>query len=330
MDKPNTDILSILYKNRKHIFLITFISVIVATIITLPFILKPKFRSQAYLYPANMVPFFMEQNYNNVSHSELLLQFFNSYDVRTDVRRKLRLDKHYGLDTTISKFQTYFDYMFEENIKTSLTRYESIELTVLDHDPDTAKLIASAIIESVNKLILKQHLSKFNEYISTNKAYLNAKRNRLDSLKERLQYLSKNYGLLDLTSQLREASRNYYRLMAEGKENVKLNEVFTNMQNYGPELITISNCIKEEAKTYAEVENDVEKAIRDFNRKLTYMIVASEPTKPDSKYWPKKGIIISITALASFLLSCLYFIYIGKVKEVFERMKSTDIYKQNN
>src|SRR5580700_3017924 len=153
MDKPNTDILSILYKNRKHIFLITLIASIVAVIITLPFIIKPKYRSQAYLYPANMVPFFMEQNYNNVSHSELLLQFFNSYDVRTDVRRKLRLDKHYDLDTIKPKFQSYFDYIFEENIKTSLTKYESVELTVLDHDPDTAKLIASAIIESVNKLI---------------------------------------------------------------------------------------------------------------------------------------------------------------------------------
>jgi capsule polysaccharide export protein KpsE/RkpR len=321
MDKPNVDILTILYKNRKHIFLITFIASIVAIVITLPFIIKPKYRSQAYLYPANMVPFFMEQNYNNVSHSELLMQFFNSYDVRTDVRRKLRLDRHYGLDTTLPKFQTNFDYIFEENIKSSLTKYESIELTVLDHDPDTAKLIASAIIESVNKLILKQHLSKFHEFISTNKAYLNAKRKALDSLQQRLTYLSQTYGLLDLNSQLKEASRNYYRLMADGKDNARLNEVFKNMQNYGPELITISNCIEQEAKKYAEVENDVEKSIRDFNRKLTYMIVASEPTKPDMKYWPKRGMITFLTSVASFALACFYFAYIDKLKEVFKKMK---------
>src|ERR1022692_15022 len=117
MDKPNADILSTLYKNRRHLFLITLIASLVAVIITLPFIIKPKYRSQAYLYPANMVPFFMEQNSNKVSNSELLLQFFNSNNIRTDVRRKLRLDRHYDLDTTKPKFQTYFDYIFEANIK---------------------------------------------------------------------------------------------------------------------------------------------------------------------------------------------------------------------
>ena len=323
MEKPNTDILSILYKNRKHIFLITIISAFVAVIMTLPFIVKPKYRSQAYLYPANMVPFFMEQNYNNISHSELLMQFFTSYDMRTDVRRKLRLDKHYGLDTTQPKFQAYFDYIFEENIKSSLTKYESIELTVLDHDPDTAKLIASTIIESVNKLILKQHLSKFNEYVNTNKAYLNAKRKTIDSLQQRLTFLSKTYGLLDLNSQLREASRNYYKLLAEGKENAKLNEVFKNMLDYGPELYTLSNFIKEQAKTYAEVETDVDRSIRDFNRKLTYMIVASEPTKPDIKYWPKRVMITALTAIASFILACLYFVYIDKIKEIVKKIKAS-------
>ena len=324
MEKPNLDILSTLYKNRKHILLITFISSLLAFIITLPFIIKPKFRSQAYLYPANMVPFFMEQNYNNVSHAELLLQFFNSYDVRTAVRREMRLDLHYALDTTDKQFRTYFDYIYEENIKVNLTRYESVELTVLDQDPEMAPLIANSIIKAVNALILKQHLIKFNEYIAINKAYLNSKRKTLDSLQQKLSYLSKTYGLLDMTSQMKEASRNYYRLMADGKENIKLNEVFKNMQDHGPELITISNCIKEEAKTYAEVENDVEKSIRDFNRKITYMVVASEPTKPDMKYWPKRGVITALVAIASFVLACLYFAYIEKIKTILRKIKNQE------
>ena len=220
MDKPNIDILSILYKNRKHIVIITIISALVAVIITLPFIIKPKYRSQAYLYPANMVPFFMEQNYNNVSHSELLLQFFNSYDVRNDVRRKLRLDRHYDLDTNLPKFQTYFDYIFEENIKSSLTKYESVELTVLDHDPDTAKLIASAIIESVNKLILKQHTEKFKEFIKVNLVYLDAHRRSLDSLQKCMEVFTKKNHLVDIGAQMREASKNYYKLLLRLSKSV--------------------------------------------------------------------------------------------------------------
>jgi len=324
MDKPNADILSILYKNRKHIIITTIISALVAVIITLPFIIKPKYRSQAYLYPANMVPFFMEQNYNNVSHSELLMQFFNSYDVRTDVRRKLRLDKHYDLDTTLPKFQTNFNYIFEENIKISLTKYESVELTVLDHDPDTAKLIASAIIESVNKLIARQHTAKFNEFVKVNSSYLDAHKKSLDSLQSCMEVFTKKHHLVDMGAQMREASKNYYKLLAEGKENARLTEEMNDLAIYGPEFFRVSNAYHEEATMYASIQNEVEKSIRDFNRKLTYMIVASEPTKPDIKYWPKRGIIVSLAAIVAFVFACIYFIYIGKLKEVFKNIKASE------
>jgi capsule polysaccharide export protein KpsE/RkpR len=322
MDKPNADILSILYKNRKHILIVTILASIMAVIITLPFIIKPKYRSLAYLYPANMVPFFMEQNYNNISHSELLLQFFNSNDARNEVRRKLRLDKHYDLDTTLPKFQSNFDNIFEENIKISLTKYESVELTVLDHDPDTAKIIASAIIESVNNLILKQHTDKFKEFIKVNRAYLDAHKKSLDSLQKSLEDFTKKYHLVDMNSQMREASKNYYKLLSEGKESPKLNDAMTEIEEHGPEFLRISGSMNEESRLYATVENELEQAVRNFNRKLTYMIVASEPTKPDIKYWPKRGMITALTAIAAFVLACIYFIGIDKLKEIFKNIKA--------
>lgn len=319
MDQPNGDVLRVLYKNRKHIFIITLIGAIIAAAVT--FIIKPKYRSQAYLYPANMVPFFMEQNYNNVSHSELLLQFFNSHDVRKDVCRKLRLDRHYGLDSTKPMFNSYFDYMWEENIKTTLTRYESVELSVLDCDKDTAQLIASAIIKSVNALISQQHMQKFNEFIAVNNAYLAAHRRSLDSLQRCMEGFTKKHHIIDMGAQMREAAKNYYKLLSEGKDNQKLTEAMTEMSEFGPEYLRISNSMNEEARMYATVENELEQAIRDFNSKLTYMLEASKPTRPDIKYWPKRGITTAIAAISCFILACLYFIYAGRLKTVFNQIK---------
>ena len=92
---------------------------------------------------------------------------------------------------------------------------------------------------------------------------------------------------------------------------------------YGPEFFRVSNAYHEEATMYATIQNEVEKSIRDFNRKLTYMIIASEPTKPDVKYWPKRGIVVSVAAIAAFVLACIYFIYIDKLKEVYKNMKAS-------
>jgi len=320
MDKPNVEILRVLYSRRKPILLVTLIASLLAASVT--FILKPKYRSVAYMYPANMVPFFMDINTNNVSQTELLMQFFNSNDVRAGILKKYRLDKHWNLDTTNPKFKTFFNDAFEEKVIAKQTKYESLELTVLDTDPDTAQKIAQSLIGEVNQVISKQHTEKFNEFIAVNKSYLSAHSKTLDSLQNCMEVFTKKYHLIDMSSQMRYASQNYYKLMAEGKENAKITASYNEIAEHGPELFRLGNAFQEEARLYAVVENDVSKAIRDFHRKLTYMIVASEPTKPDTKYWPKRGLITTVTAVSSFLLACLYFAFISRIKEVLISIKT--------
>lgn len=323
MDKPNIEILRVLYWRRKHILLVTLAAALLALGVT--YVLKPKYRSSAFIYPANMVPFFLEQQNKGISHTELLLQFFNSNDVRNEVLKRFRLDRHYHLDTTDSKFRTYFNYTYEENIKASQTRYESVELNVLDTDPDTAQKIAQGIIDAVNKTISNQHRTKFNEFIAVNLAYLAAHRRTLDSLQRCMEDFVKKYHLVDMGSQMRYASQNYFKLLAEGKENMRLTETYNQFTERGPEYYRIWNALQEEARMYGTVESDVSKSIRDFNRKLTYMIVASEPTKPDTKYWPKRGVISGVAALSAFVLACLYFAYAARMRDVWASIKTPPI-----
>lgn len=314
MEKPNVEVLRVLYSKRKPILIITLLATLLAVSVT--FFVKSKYRSVAYIYPANMVPFFMEQENKAVSHSELLLQFFKSNDVRSEILKKYHLDKHWNLDNTNPKFRTRYNDLFEERIISTLTRYESIELSVIDTDPDTAQQICNSLIEEVNKVISRQHTEKFNEFVAVNKAYLSAHSKTLDSLQKSLEVFAKKYHIIDMNTQMKYASLNYYKLMAEGKENPKITASVNEIAEHAPELFRINNALQEEARLYATIENDVSKAIRDFNRKLTYIIVASSPSKPDIKYWPKRGIISIVTALSSFLFTCLYFAFIKRIKEV--------------
>src|ERR1700751_2908515 len=112
MDKPNVEVLRVLYSKRKPILLTTLVATLLAVGVT--YILKPKYRSVAYMYPANMVPFFMDVNTNNVSQTELLLQFFNSNDVRNGLLKKYRLDRLWKLDTTDERFRSNFNDAFDE------------------------------------------------------------------------------------------------------------------------------------------------------------------------------------------------------------------------
>lgn len=323
MQKPNIEILRVLYSRRKHIILVTLMAGVLALGVT--YLLKPKYRSIAYIYPANMVPFFMEQQYNSVSHTELLLQFFNSYDVRKDVLRRFRLAQHYDLDTADPRFLTSFNLLFEENIKASQTRYESIELNVLDTDPDTAQILAQGIIDAVNRTVLKQHMAKFNEFITVNRAYVQAHRRTLDSLQRAMETFTRTYHVGDMQTQMRYAAQNYFKLLAQGKENPKVTKAYNELADRAPEFNRLANALKEEAKKFAHVEDQLSQSVRDFNRRLSYMIVASEPTRPDVKHWPKRGVIGAVAAVSAFALACLYFIYAQRLREVWASVKAPPI-----
>lgn len=320
MEKPNVEVLRVLYSKRKPILVTTLVATLLAFAVT--FIVTPKYRSMAYVYPANMVPFFMEQENKAVSHTELLLQFFKSNDVREQLLKKHQLAKHWDLDPTDPKFKTRFNDLFEERVLSNLTRFESIELSVTDVNRDTAQKIAASLIEEVNHLISKQHIEKFNEFIAVNRAYLAEHRRALDSLQAAMEVFAKKYHIIDMNTQLKYASLNYYKLMAEGKENAKITASVNEITEHGPELIRFNNALQEQSRLYATVENDLSKAVRDFNRKLSYVIVASSPNKPDVKYWPKRGAISLITALSFLMLSSLYFVFIRRIKEVIESIKT--------
>ena len=320
MQNTNMQVFKKLYQNRKHIVL--FVGVISMLVFASTFLLKPRFRSLAYVYPANMIPPFLDQQFNTVSHTELLLQFFNSENVRNKLQTDFQLGKRYGINPGTEKFKTFYRLQYDEHIKISQTRYESIEISVLDENPDTAKLLASAIINTVNILIRQEHAKKFDEYVQNNQLYLETHRRAMDSLQNLMEVFSEKYQLIDMGAQMREAAKNYYKQIADGKVTEGLKIEMDKISKHGPEFYKLSASLQEEARLYALLSLDLDKAIGDFNRKLTFMIVPSEPSLPDEKYWPKRGWILFLTIFSSTLLATVYFIYIESLKNFIKSIKN--------
>src|ERR1700752_2534217 len=117
MGKLNIELLKLLYSKRKHILIITGLAALLSIVFSSSFFIKPKFKSIAVVYPSNIAP------YSEESPTEQLMQFFASTEIRKGLNEKLDLAKHYDLDTADDRFETYYNLMFEENIKFSQTRF---------------------------------------------------------------------------------------------------------------------------------------------------------------------------------------------------------------
>jgi len=329
MENNNTiEILRVLYKKRKPILIITFLATIVSIVLSMPFVMKPIFKSTAVVYPANIGPLSEE------SATEQLMQFLGSSEIRTELNKEFDLAKHYKLDTADSKFEYYYQLMFDERVSLNQTRFESIQIEVSDEDPVFAQKLAYGIIEAANKLIRKSRNDLTQELADMHSKYMNDKKNELDSVSSKLSKMSKDYAALDFfytmmpknaeiqsggfltyLSQVEKATTTSYNVLP-GNESAKLNDAMGLIGKKGLDYTFLNAKHKAETDEYYESYILREKCIRDIEKKFSYTILVSKPNLPATKSSPKRGMFVLMATLGAFVFSALFFVYNDRFKQL--------------
>lgn len=288
------DILAILGRNKKALIIITAIAAVVSTAAS--YMLRPKFKSYAVVYPVNLSPSSEESN------TEQLLQHFNSEEVKNSVAQKFNLYEHYRIDTTAKGRESLFDYYYKENISISPTLYESINIEVKDEDPKMARDIAKALIDETNKLIMGLKRERLMEYYNNMELAIKDQNIKLDSLQKLMRGIQEKYNILDVKSQAKYLTKNMNKLGDQDKltiEGIKSNRGL--LQTYDFQL-------EGQNATLNYFRDQRDKYLTDFNSKLSFTNVVSKPTLPDKKCFPVRWLIVSISTGAAFALACLFFI----------------------
>ncbi|HEY1038796.1 MAG TPA: Wzz/FepE/Etk N-terminal domain-containing protein [Bacteroidia bacterium] len=311
MEKMNLDILKLLFSKRKHILIVTLAAAAIAGIVSMT--ITPMYKSTAAIFPTNI------GKYSEESQTEQLMQFITASEVKDMLLENFNLAKHYELDSTSERFETMYTYMYEENVKISQTRFESIQIEILDKDPVMAQKLVYGLIDAVNKHIRNSLNSKTEEFIAMHKTYTESKKRRMDSLEIVLRGMSKEYGLLDYFTQVSQASRYYYKEVPSGKEG-KLGEVMKKLGEKGVLFMSLMEQYKGDMGYYNESRQEMDKGIRDINKKFTYVTIASKPNLPEVKATPKRTMMVAIGGNGGFIFACVFFITIDRYKRLKEQL----------
>lgn len=333
MENNNTiEILRILYKKRKPILIITSLAAVVSIVLSMPFIMKPMFKSTAVVYPANIGPVSEE------SPTEQLMQFLSSSEIRNGLITELDLAKHYELDTADPKFEYYYQLIFDERVSLNQTRFESIQIDVTDEDPVFAQKLAYGVIEMANKLIRKSRNDLTKELAEMHTTYLNSKKAELDSVTGKLTKMSKDYATLDFfytmlpknpeiqsgnfltyLSQVEKATTNNYNLLP-GNKSTKLEDALSLIGKKGLDYAFLNAKHKAETDEYYESYILREKCYLDIKKKFSYTILVSKPNLPATKSGPKRSMFVLMATLGAFVFSALFFVYNDKFKQLKEQI----------
>ena len=305
--------IKLILKWKNSFLIITIASTVIAGIFSSEFFIKPKYTSNAIVYPSNLIP------YSEESPSEQLLQLIQASEVRDGVIKKFNLAKHYNLDTAQKSGKSALISEYISNIQIKRTPYESIEIKATDTDPLIAKDMVLEIINGLNLKARTLQREKTKEVLNMYENQLQLKRKQVDSLNTILQELRVKYQLLDYNIQAKEATKSFLKAASSGsrKENLKdADMLLRNLEQKGGLFFEVTQSYYAVLNSYNNTKLEYDNTYKDLHKELTYTSIVEEPLIPDTKSFPVRWLIVLTSLVSANVFLFLVLLLFEKRKEI--------------
>lgn len=293
--------LSILYyvklfkKWKMQFLIITVIAIIASALFSSEWFIKPRYKSFATVYPANILPFSEESN------TEQMLQMLQSNNIRDAVMEKFSLAGHYKIDTTAKDAKTQMIGQWKSFVSISKNQYESIDIEVTDTDPQMASDIAEDILWELDHKISTLHKQKSMEVKNVLEKQLKIKSDQLDSLGKGLQEIRVKYNILDYNIQTQEVTKGYMKALSSGKVGgIKdIDHLLRNLEEKGGDYYQMKVMYDGVLVGYNSARNDYDNILKELNKRFTHTYIVTSPTPSDKKSYPIRWLIVLISVVSA-------------------------------
>jgi len=299
----NQKILQLIWRRKIHFIIIGVVAIIISAVFSSPFFIKPKFRSTARIYPSNLWVLSEE------SETEQMLEILNSRDIKLKMFDAFDLDKVYKIARNDQFYLTYMFDIYNKNVKTNKTNFETVEIQFMDHDPQRASDMCDSLIFFYNKKVRDMHKKKDFEMVTISEKGLKQKYAELDSLILRLDTLKQNYGILDYKSQVEKVTEGYMTALAEGitpsANRAKIENLYNNLAEQGTQAYLLEKQFDYITDVIDSLTTQHEFYLAEYEKDITYCHVVENPVPADKKSYPVRWLIVSLSALSALFIALI-------------------------
>ncbi|MCB0795171.1 MAG: hypothetical protein KDB88_10575 [Flavobacteriales bacterium] len=282
-------------------------AIVLSAVFSGPTFIKPRYRSSAIVYPVNLTTYSIE------TRTDQLLQLVESNSIRDSLIKKFDLARHYDIDTTEPAGYFYLYSEFSDRVEISKTRYESVQIEIVDEDPRRARDMVQELLDQTDLLARRLQREKSEEVLLIAQRELGVEKRKLDSVEARLSALRAETGLLNYDAQTEEVTRGYMRMLASpGTPSASKEEARSMLKALGEKggefryLTDLSNMFR---GNYVGRLNEYEKARMDVEKELTYTNMIQYPEISDKKVFPVRWLIVLLTTASAFFLAFLLLVW---------------------
>ena len=307
----SADIFKVIRDSRKPLIIVGVIAAIAAAVFSGPAFIKPRYKSESILYPANLT------KYSDESPTEQMIQLLQSSDIRDSVIKAFNLYQHYDIDSVKNKtHRTEIFKMYDQNVSISKTEYESVDIVVYDTDPIYASGIIDSMLSYMNKKARWLQRSKSHEVLAMAQHRLELKKAEMDSIEAVIQTYRDKYGLLEYKTQTKEYARAYLKAVQTGSPRIvnESKQMLTSLSEKGGEFSALNEHLWRIRGAYNDLKLEYETYLNDVTKELTYANIITYPVPADKKSYPIRWLIVVIAVSCTLFLSFLVLLYLDSQK----------------
>jgi capsular polysaccharide biosynthesis protein len=299
----NQRIFQVIWKRMYHLLIVVVVAIILAAIFSGPAFIEPKYRSSARIYPTNI--WVMSEE----SETEQMLEIINSRDIKHKMFDAFRLDEVYKIKRSDPHFMTYMLDTYNKNVNASKTKFETVEIRVMDHDPYRASSMCDSIIHFYNRKVRSMHKAKDWEMVEILSRNLDRKHVELDTLISQLDYIRKEYGILDYKSQVEKVTEGYMIALAGGRsaaaDTRKIQELYNNLAEQGTKTRLLENRFRYLVSSIDSLNRLHDIHLSEFEKDITYAHIVEHPVPADKKSYPVRWLIVAFSVISALFLAFL-------------------------
>jgi capsular polysaccharide biosynthesis protein len=305
----NERIFKALWKWKTHIAITVLTAIILSSVISSSLFIKPKFKSTGKAYPVNT------QIYSEESESEQMLEDIRSTDNKFRLIEAFHLDKVYRISKSDPLYKTYILAEFDKNISFKKTEFETVEIKVLDENPQRASDMVDSLIIYFDQLLQHQFSIKYFEVAEIAKKDLEQKNTEIDSLSTLLSEMSKRFNILNFDTQVEAATVGLMDAAARGGDTKPAKELLENLKENGIKFNRLHSQLKSFVHVADSLKIQYDLGISQGRKKITYSIIVERPFPADKKSYPVRWLIVFLSTLAAFTASVVTVLLIDYIRE---------------
>ena len=305
----NRRLLTSIWNWKFHIIIASIIAVIGGAFFSSQKFIDPKYKSTARIYPVNL------RDYSEESESEQLLELIRTNDVKFQLIDAFNLYDVYGIDQNDPLHITYILDEFNKNVSFKKTEFETIEIKVLDTDPNRAAAMADSAIVFYNNKIKSVHKAKYWEAYEV--ANNNVERIKTDiaDLESDIQEIRDKYGIISYELQTEAATTGLMDAAARGGNSRPAQEKLKSLQSQGGKLKELEDQIKIKNEVLKTITIERDQAYMHATKDITYFIKVESPFPADKKSYPVRWLIVFFSLIITLFVSIITVLVLDYIRD---------------